>query len=338
MMEYYNHNKQNYKRIFDITVGPLKEKLLMAAIQLKIFNYLIQPKTAYEITDILGSNMINTELFLNALVSLDLIEKEEGLYSNTEISKEIFINGNEYYLGEHFLSTRHWYNIDLQELTSLIIKGPSKTMDISSEKVWGKQAKLSANYQKLEAVQQASKLVSSLPEYPSLKKMLDLGAGSGIVGINIIENHPTMKGVLFDKPIVANVAKEFVSEYHLEERIEVRGGDYIKDDIGSGYDLVWARLTFNFHQQQLETIIGKVYDSLNTGGVFIYYGDGIKNEMTYPQESVMHMLIGSLKSGYPLNLAEGKVAEVMLNCGFRSVRSKTIMTNSGEMDIDIARK
>ncbi len=43
-MECYNHEKQKYKNIIDITIGPLKEKLLMAAIRLKIFDHLREPK------------------------------------------------------------------------------------------------------------------------------------------------------------------------------------------------------------------------------------------------------------------------------------------------------
>lgn len=337
-MGYCNHEKQNWKEVLDMTFGTLKEKLLIVSIQLKIFDYLIEPKTSCEIADILCSHRVNTELFLNALVSLNLIKKQEGLYSNTSVSREMFLSENQQYLGEFLLSTRRWKDINLDDLISLILKGTSKIMDIGSEKVWKKQTRHSANYQKIEVAEEAYKLVSSLPEYSYFKKMLDLGAGAGMIGINLIDKHSIMNGVIFDQPIVAKEAKEYVSKYKLEERIEVIGGDYIKDDIGSGYDLVWARLTFNFHQQQIDTIIDKVYNSLNKGGVFIYYGDGLKQEGTYPQESVMHMLIASLKSSYSLNITEGKVAQSMLDCGFKSVKSMTIKTNLGEMDIDIARK
>jgi cyclopropane fatty-acyl-phospholipid synthase-like methyltransferase len=269
---------------------------------------------------------------------LKLIEKKDGIYKNTVVSEEVLISGKDEYLGEFLLSNRHWKDITLEELTSLIIKGPSIQMDGGSEEVWEKQTRISANYQRVEATQEALQIISSLPEYQNLKKILDLGAGAGMVAINLVNAHSNMKGVIFDQPAVAKVAKEFVYEYQLEKRIEVLGGDYIKDDIGSNYDLVWARLTFNFHQQKLDTIIQKIYDSLNKDGVFIYYGDGLKNERTYPQEPIIHMLKASLMSEYPLNLSQGKVAQTMLDCGFKSVRSRTIMTNFGEMDVDIARK
>lgn len=72
--------------------------------------------------------------------------------------------------------------------------------------------------------------------------------------------------------------------------------------------------------------------------MFIYFGDGLKHEGTYPMESLIHMLKASMMSSYFLNLSQGKLAQKMLDCGFRSVRSKTIITNYGPMDVDIARK
>jgi 16S rRNA G527 N7-methylase RsmG len=333
------NNKENkFKYIFDIAAAPIKEKLLMAAITLNIFDLLVEPKSASEIADKIKSHKLNTELFLNALTSLELIHKENGLYSNSYASKEILVNGQDGYLGEYLISNRGWSNIGLNELVSLVKNGAEKKMEIGGEDIWEKHARLSANHQKLEAIHDAQDIISSLPEYPNMKKMLDLGAGAGLIGINLINNHPSMTGVIFDQPTVAKVAKEFVSQYKLDDRIEVRGGNYTKDDIGSGYDLVWARLTFNFHQQELNSIAQKIYNALNEGGVFIYFGDGLKQENTYPTESIMHMLLASIQSGFPLNISQGKVEDAMINSGFKTITNNTIMTNQGEMDLIIGRK
>jgi predicted O-methyltransferase YrrM len=313
--------------------------VLMAAIKLKIFDYLTKPKTANEISNALDSHEINTELFLNALAALGLIEKRNGVYYNTDIGKKFLVSGNDCYMGEFISSlTSTWHVVTLKELMSLIQNGPSGQMNVVSEAIWERNTRNSVNYQRMELAQIASQIISSLPEYPNLKKMLDLGGGAGMVAINIANNHPNIEGAVFDQPAVAKVTKEFIEQYQLDKRIQALSGNYMKDDIGSGYDLIWASFTFNFHQHELEVIIRKIYDSLNEGGVFIYFGDGVKYEATYPEEPIIGMLKACMMAATPLNMPHGKIAQNMLDCGFRSVRSMPIIGSFGESDVDIARK
>lgn len=42
--------------------------------------------------------------------------------------------------------------------------------------------------------------------------MLDLGGGPGLHGIAIVAEHPSMRGVIFDRPSVAKGAEEFIAD------------------------------------------------------------------------------------------------------------------------------
>ena len=160
----------------------------------------------------------------------------------------------------------------IADLPRLVKEGPplpSKETDMGSEEIWVRYAASMANYQRAGAAQQAVKIVSGLSEFPSFGKMLDLGGGPGIIGIAIVTSHPTMKGAIFDKPSVVNVAERFIKEYKMEDRMAVMGGDYIHDSIGEGYDLIWASTTLNFARHDLDTPMKKIYDALNPDGVFV---------------------------------------------------------------------
>ncbi|WDV44351.1 class I SAM-dependent methyltransferase [Clostridiaceae bacterium M8S5] len=326
------------KELWDIAYSPIKEKLFILAIEMKLFDDLKNPKTSIEIAKLHNLHEINTSIFLDALCSMNFLSKDKGLYSNTELFNEMFISNHEDYLGEFFLANRIWSDMSLDNLRDLINNGPSKVMNISSDEIWERQTRIGAVYQRLGVARVAQSIISKLPEYNNINRMLDLGAGAGMVSINLVKNHPNLRAVIVDQRAVAKVAKEYVETNNLSDRIQVIGGDYLVDDIGNNYDLVWASLTFNFYQQKLDGIVKKVYDSLNDGGTFIYFGDGIYNEGTYPKEPIIQMLTANLKSSCSLNFPRGKIAESMIDNGFRSVRSTTISTDLGDMDIDIATK
>jgi hypothetical protein len=46
-----------------------------------------------------------------------------------------------------------------------------------------------------------------------MKSMLDLGGGAGFFAMAIVDAHPEMRGVIFEQPPVAAVAKEHIAEY-----------------------------------------------------------------------------------------------------------------------------
>jgi predicted TPR repeat methyltransferase len=185
--------------------------------------------------------------------------------------------------------------------------------------------------------QQMSKFVSSLPEFPKFERMLDIGGGSGLICIAIISEHPSMRGIVFDLPIVIDVTKKFISEYEMDERIETMQGDYFKDSIGNGYDLIWASMTLNFAKDQLDPIMKKIFSALNPGGVFINFNDGLTHENTQPATIVLNWLPPALMGNH-YALPKGFVANSMIKTGFKSVQSQSVQTHIGIMEIDIARK
>jgi hypothetical protein len=87
----------------------------------------------------------------------------------------------------------------------------------------------------------------------------------------------------------------------------------------------------------LAPIIQKIYDALNPGGIFISLHDGLTNEMTKPEiMQLSWMTVGML--GMDLALKQGFIAKAMLRVGFKSVRTLTLDTPFGPMDMDIAIK
>ena len=327
--------------LYEIMFAPIQTKLLLTAIKLDIFGKLMQtPKSALEIAEDLKADSMNTVYFLNGLTAMNLLEKSGGRYKNTSLTDIFLIKDKPSYLGDGFVlqnAQKDFNGFDLQEL---ILKGPAQNTEKfgDSPEKWGRLAKSMANNQRSGAAQEAAELVSQLPEYQSFAKMLDLGGGPGINCIAMVGRHPGMKGVVFDRKPSTDVAKEFIIEYGLKDRIDVLAGDYNADDIGSGYDFIWASYTLNFAQKNLTPVIQKIYDALNPGGVFINLSEGLTHESTQPKMTVLCTMGWSMQNQPLKAFNQGLIADTMLEVGFRSVRSKTLAVGWGMADMDIARK
>lgn len=123
----------------------------------------------------------------------------------------------------------------------------------------------------------------------------------------------------------------------MEDQMEVLGGDYNHDPIGEGYDLIWASNALNFARHDMDSLMKKSYDALNPGGVFISFQEGLTHERTKPGHVVLGMMSTSVM-GQDICFDQGEIADSMLRVGFKSVRSRTLDTDWGPMDLDIGRK
>lgn len=336
-MEKLPEVNESYGELYMMLPAMLKSKLLLTGIELKVFNHLKRPKSAQDVAEAIGSHRQNTRLFLDGLAACALLEKKNGLYQNMSVTQTFLVEGSPTYLGQAITS---WAKtlFSLDNLSELVKKGPPSPLpDMGSEEMWAQFAVFMANYERAGVAQQAVEIVSQLPEFPSFRKMLDLGGGPGLVGIAIVGAHPSMKGVIFDRPAIIKVAETFIVEYEMEEQMEVLGGDYNYDPIGEGYDLIWASSALNFARHDMDSLMKKIYDALNPGGVFISFCEGLTHERTKPGFAVISMMSLALK-GQDMCFDQGEIADSMLRVGFKSVRSRTLDTPMGPMDLEIGRK
>ena len=329
----------SFEEFYRIFFEPVRAKIMMTGLELKVFNYLSEPVSAETVASAICSDPENTIYFLNSLTAGGFVLKKNALYWNTPQTDAFFVEGKPTYLGGFFKSQSRWMETAMEDMAGLIKKGapPPSGESIDDEKVWSEMTALTANYQRAGMGQQIARLVSNLPEFISFTKMLDLGSGAGLIGIAITAEHPNMLGIIYDRPEVLEVAKGYIKEYEMEERVKIMAGDYHSDSIGAGYDLIWSSATLNFAKHDIDHVLKKIYDALNPSGVFISFHDGLTHERTKPETMVLAWLSTAVM-GNDFGLDQGFIADSMLRVGFQSVRSRTLNTPIGPMDLDIGRK
>jgi len=60
-----------------------------------------------------------------------------------------------------------------------------------------------------------------------------------------------------------------VNRFEASERVHLIPADFTKDEIGSDYDVVFASHSLYGKGAQLLNILKKIYESLNSGGIFV---------------------------------------------------------------------
>ncbi len=214
-------------------------RVLLTANNYRIFDCLINPQSANAIAKKLKTNLRATEILLDAITGIGLLKKNRGKYSNAPISAKFLVSGSAYYHGDIL---RHadslWQN--WSELDEIIKTGkPIRKAHDHEAFIMGMH-----NIASLKA-----KSVIKAIGAGGVKTALDLGGGPGTYSIEMAK-----KGVdvtLFDRPETVKIAKRVISNPSLflpldkgriggVNNINFIEGDFLHDNIGRGYDLIFA--------------------------------------------------------------------------------------------------
>ena len=100
-------------------------------------------------------------------------------------------------------------------------------------------------------------------------KVLDLGAGTGILSALILQAFPQANVLAFDiSEKMLKVCQTNLSAY--QERLTLQQGNFAEDNFGNGYDLVVSGLAIHhLDSAGKQTLFKKLFQSMNSGGILL---------------------------------------------------------------------
>lgn len=124
-------------------------------------------------------------------------------------------------------------------------------------------------------------------------RAIDVGGGHGLYAVALCRRYPALRATVFDTPKALAPARETLREGGMDERVELREGDALRNDLGGPYD---AALLFNvvhgLQPDELATILGRIRAALAPGGR-IFVLDQLSDARTVgPATRGMHALLG----------------------------------------------
>ena len=331
-------NKANiYEQLTSLPYLSAYRQLVQGAVELDVFSQLEAPVTAKELSEKMDWNESNTLNLLHGLYSLGYLERKEDTFCNKTETSKYLVKGNPEYMGNVLMFFCNNQGMDLGDVAKQVKEGPEpmkqtqQSMDFTSYGESMREAQ--SGIRQYELLQ----ILRSLPEYESIQKMLDLGCGAGCLGIAVIQDAKNSTGVLFDSPAMRQLIEETVTLSGMEKRVSVKTGDFLTDDIGSGYDLILCSSIMLFAIAGGADFFSKLRNALNPGGVVVCLNEGIEPDHSGPWDMVLGYMAFNLQ-GMPIGVIKGQIAEAAKAGGFNSVENRSLLLSTGMHDINILRK
>jgi demethylspheroidene O-methyltransferase len=268
--------RKRARALFDVCAGFVYSQILYACVRLKLFELLAQgPHTAAEVAAALKLSGSAAELLLEAAVSLELVERRtSGQFGLGTLGAALVGNPAVGAIIEHH---RMLYS-DLNDPVRLL-RGEHGTTELAkywaysgAEVVSRLPTERTADYTDLMANSQPLVAAEILDAYPLDKHrcLLDVGGGDGSFLLEASRRYPQLKLILFDLPAVARRAEERFAAEGIGTRAQALGGDFIKDNLPGGADVLsLVRVVHDHDDDVAESLLRAAYRVLPPRGVLL---------------------------------------------------------------------
>lgn len=219
----------------------------------------------------LGANQLHTDEMLNSCVAAGMLIKIGDKFQNTAESDEYLVKGKPNYYGEAFT-----YLSSLGDLFHKVDTAMLSGEEMSHEEEFKTEADETAYWTHyMLAMDQwgggmQTEMLLDNTDLTGRKRMLDVGCGSGIYTMALVEKYPDLHGVLFDQEKALPLALSRVEPRGLTGRISSLAGDYYTDPLGSDYDaILFSGVLIQEPPEGQVKLLKRAFEAMNPGGMVI---------------------------------------------------------------------
>ncbi|MGB7821635.1 MAG: methyltransferase, partial [Candidatus Sulfotelmatobacter sp.] len=255
-------------------------------------------------------------MLLNALVALGLLSKSGDDYKNTAESARFLVQGSK---DNHRNGLLHTANIwhRWSTLTDAVRTGTRIPVDYDDTPEWTRN--FIAGMQR-NAKARAPLVVKALGT-AGVRRILDLGGGSGAYSIAFAKACPYVQCEILDIPEVVPLTSEYVSQAGVSAQVSLRAGDMLQDDFSSGYDLIMLNaICHMFSEEQNQDIFRRAHQALARNGRLVVQDFILNPDKTGPQHAALFSLNMLVATEAGASYSELEYTNWMNAAGFTDVR------------------
>ena len=256
-----------FRELARINGGYAEARILQAAVTLGLFDRLdAAGRPAAAIAGAAGTDARATELLLNALVAMRLVRKDGDLFKDTEVSRTYLTTTSPTsYDGFVRFDASLWSLWG--DLAETVRTGkPARDPDMFQSSPEENAHFIDAMASIVQARGDARVLADTL-DLGGVRRLLDVGAGPGTYAIELCRRHPELHATLFDLPGTLAITRHHVDASGVADRIELVAGDYLREPLPAGHDLVFlSNIVHGEDEDTNRALMRKIHRALAPGG------------------------------------------------------------------------
>lgn len=318
--------------VLDLGLGFLGARALASAVELGVFAELgAEALDRAALADRTGVDERGAPDFFDALVALEMLEREDGVYRNAPAAARYLDREGSTYVGS-FLGFagariyRSWAGLtDALQTGEPQTGRPDPGQGAAYGDLYEDEERLGSFLDAMSGLSALSaRAIAERFPWRDYDSPCDLGTSKGKLLIEVADRHDHLTAVGFDLPPVESHFTDSVAAHGLGDRVSFHAGDFFEDPLPDADVFVLGHVLHNWDDDAKRRLLRKAYDALPDDGALIVYGTIIDDER---RENALALLMSlnmlvTMESGGGYTFAE---CEAWLDgVGFSSTRREDL--------------
>lgn len=284
--------KSDLTSLLTNAAGYRKSHILLTGINFDVFSVIEKlPRTdAKSIATALKINERGVDRLLGGLIALDLVSFDGTQYKNKQTARTYLVRSSPFYLGEGIRTLFDIGQDTWGALTKTIEKGTPLAVqrtDAVEADFWPKLTQAIRPFN-IPVAESAAALL--LYKKEKIRKVLDLGGGSGVFGNAFLKQYPKAKVIQVDWPQVNEEARKYNDQFVKEGRFITLNGDLFETpwEQEGPFDVVI--LSHIIHQEdiaRIKTLIRRIGNTVDENTEVIINEFAVNESKNYPPYSLI---------------------------------------------------
>lgn len=312
--------------ILQTGLGFWAAKTLLTAVELGLFTELAHgPANLETLQSRLGLHPRSARDFLDALVALGFLSRQDGLYANTPATALYLDRNHPSYLGGILEMANHRLYPYWGHLTTALRSGQlqneAKDGAGTFEALYADPARLKTFLQAMTGISRtANQAIAALFPFAQYASAADIGSAQGDLIVQIALAHPHLDCTGFDLPPVRPVFEEYVASNALSSRVRFSTGNFFSDPLPNADVLTMGHILHDWNLEEKRLLIAKAFDALPPGGALIVYESLIDDDRSQNAFGLLMSLNMLIETPGGFDFSGADCRQWMSDAGFRDTR------------------
>jgi O-methyltransferase domain/Dimerisation domain len=275
---------------------------------------------AAHVSSALHTDARATELLLNSLVAMQLLEKQRDQFSLTATAETYLVSDAPRSLAGMIRFDASLWNC-WERLSEAVRSGrPARAPNMYQDDPRETEIFIQAMDSLVRARGDAEIIAKTL-DWRGVTELLDIGSGPATYPIALCQKYPQLRATILDLDATIKITRRHVHAAGLDERIRLLVGNYRRDPIPGRYDLILlSNIIHSEGFDENQRLMAKLYENLSSTGRIVLKDHILDMSRTQPPVGAAFSLLMLLTtpSGRCYSFDEIKVW--LDNAGFHGVR------------------
>ncbi len=150
-------------------------------------------------------------------------------------------------------------------------------------------------------------------DFSSIKKLVDVGGGHGLLLASVLAKYTNVKGVLYDTPAIVEEAKKLLTAHGVMERCETIGGNFFQSVPEGGDAYLMKHIIHDWNDEQCMVLLGNCRKAMKEGGRVL----------------VVEMIVPEGNAPSPAKFLDLQMLQYLPGCERTEVEYRTLFENAG---------